>query len=150
MKQSKYGYARVSTRCQREDRQLVALAKMGIPRERIYVDKQSGKDFERERYQALLARLRPNPTIYFLLKVSIASDETTAKYSSNGVFSPKRRKSTSLSSTCRYSIHDEEKISLEPLLATSCYRSSPSSLKMNALIFSYASAKVSTPLDSAE
>ena len=64
MKQSKYGYARVSTRCQREDRQLVALAKMGIPRERIYVDKQSGKDFERERYQALLARLRPNDILF--------------------------------------------------------------------------------------
>ena len=59
-----YGYARVSARHQHEDRQKLALLKLGIARENIYVDKQSGKDFQRARYRALIARLRPNDVIY--------------------------------------------------------------------------------------
>lgn len=52
-----YGYARVSTRDQNEDRQLLALGRAGIPPGRIYLDRQSGKDFHRPQYQRLLRRL---------------------------------------------------------------------------------------------
>ncbi len=48
-----YGYARVSTREQNEDRQLDALTKFGVPEQNIIIDKASGKDTEREGYQYL-------------------------------------------------------------------------------------------------
>ena len=53
-----YGYARVSTREQNEGRQVIALADFGLLQENIYVDKQSGKDFERTQYQQLMRRLK--------------------------------------------------------------------------------------------
>ena len=53
-----YGYARVSTMEQNEDRQLIALIESGVRRDRIYVDKQSGKDFDRPQYKALLRILK--------------------------------------------------------------------------------------------
>ena len=53
-----YGYARVSTRLQNEDRQLIALKEWGVPSKRIMVDKQSGKDFNRTNYQKLLKKLK--------------------------------------------------------------------------------------------
>ena len=53
-----YGYARVSTRLQSEDRQLIALKEFGVPSKRIMVDKQSGKDFNRTNYQKLLKKLK--------------------------------------------------------------------------------------------
>lgn len=52
-----YGYARISSRDQNERRQLIALQNFGIQRERIYVDRQSGKDFERDQYLRLLRKL---------------------------------------------------------------------------------------------
>lgn len=48
-----YGYARVSSREQNEDRQIEALKKFGVPSENIIVDKCSGKDTERDGYQYL-------------------------------------------------------------------------------------------------
>ena len=53
-----YGYARVSTRDQNEARQLVALKEFGVPDCCIFMDKQSGKDFNRPEYQALISRLK--------------------------------------------------------------------------------------------
>jgi len=44
-----YGYIRVSSMDQNEDRQLIAMNELGIPATQIYIDKQSGKDFERPR-----------------------------------------------------------------------------------------------------
>ncbi len=46
----KYGYARVSTRDQNEDRQIIALKEQGVPEKNIYLDKLSGKNFERPEY----------------------------------------------------------------------------------------------------
>ena len=46
-----YGYVRVSNREQHEDRQLISLMDKGVLKRNIYVDKQSGKDFERPKYQ---------------------------------------------------------------------------------------------------
>lgn len=59
-----YGYVRVSTREQNEDRQLIAMREYRIPRNNIYIDKQSGKDFERPKYQRLLKRLRKDDLLY--------------------------------------------------------------------------------------
>ena len=54
----KYGYARVSTTGQKEDRQLDELLKYGICQRDIYIDKQSGKDFKRPQYMRLYKRLK--------------------------------------------------------------------------------------------
>ena len=54
-----YGYIRVSSTDQHEDRQLLAMTERGIPQSRLYMDKQSGKDFARPRYRALMKKLRP-------------------------------------------------------------------------------------------
>ena len=58
-----YGYARVSTRMQHEDRQLVAMQDFGVPEGNIFLDKQSGKDFERMAYRRLLEKLKPGDTL---------------------------------------------------------------------------------------
>ena len=58
-----YGYARVSTRSQREDRQLAALQAFGVPPEHITVEKQSGKDFDRPLYQRLVRALEPGDVL---------------------------------------------------------------------------------------
>ena len=62
--QKVYGYARVSTKEQNEDRQLIALKEAGVPENMIYVDKQSGKDFERKQYKKLLRKLGPDTVLY--------------------------------------------------------------------------------------
>lgn len=59
--QKKYGYVRVSTKEQNEDRQVQAMLKNGILKERIFIDKQSGKDFNRAEYQTLKRILKDSP-----------------------------------------------------------------------------------------
>lgn len=59
MKKNVYGYVRVSTRDQNVERQLIALEKMGITRTAIFVDHQSGKDFQRPAYQRMIKKLKP-------------------------------------------------------------------------------------------
>ena len=59
-----YGYIRVSTISQREDRQWAALEEFDIPRENVFVDKQSGKDFQRPMYKKLLWKLKRNDLLY--------------------------------------------------------------------------------------
>ena len=59
-----YGYARVSTIGQNEDRQILALMEMGVPQNRIYLDKLSGKNFERPQYKRLLKKLDDNSVLY--------------------------------------------------------------------------------------
>ncbi len=54
----KYGYARVSTKEQHEDRQMAALSDFGVGEKNIYLDKLSGKDFERPQYKRLVKRLK--------------------------------------------------------------------------------------------
>jgi len=61
-----YGYVRVSSADQNEARQVAALRGKGIPKGRIYIDKRSGKDFERPAYQRLLKRLRPGDLLCVL------------------------------------------------------------------------------------
>ncbi len=59
-----YGYMRVSTREQNEDRQRIALLEMGVPQQNIYMDKQSGKDFERPQYKKLLRKLDSDTVLF--------------------------------------------------------------------------------------
>lgn len=59
-----YGYIRVSTREQNEDRQRIALRRAGVPDKNIYMDKQSGKDFDRPRYKVMVRRLRRDDLLY--------------------------------------------------------------------------------------
>ena len=59
-----YGYVRVSTRDQNEDRQLVALRELQVPKKNIFIDKQSGKDFDRPCYKKLLRRMKKDDLLY--------------------------------------------------------------------------------------
>ena len=59
-----YGYMRVSSKEQNEDRQRIALIEMGVPEKNIYMDKQSGKDFERKQYKKLLRKLDENSVLF--------------------------------------------------------------------------------------
>ena len=58
-----YGYIRVSTIAQRDDRQWLAMENFGIPKECIFVDKQSGKDFDRPAYTEMMAAIKPGDTV---------------------------------------------------------------------------------------
>lgn len=59
-----YGYVRVSTKEQNEDRQLIALREAGISDRNIYIDKQSGKDFDRPQYKKLLRKMKKYDLLY--------------------------------------------------------------------------------------
>lgn len=59
MKSTTYGYVRVSTKEQCEDRQTIALLAFPVPEWNIYMDKLSGRDFNRPQYQKLMKKLRP-------------------------------------------------------------------------------------------
>lgn len=58
-----YGYIRVSSRDQNEDRQVIAMREFGIAEKNLVIDKQSGKDFARPGYRRLLRKLKPNDTL---------------------------------------------------------------------------------------
>ena len=59
-----YGYVRVSTSEQNEDRQLIAMNTVQVPERNIYMDKQSGKDFKRPMYMRMLKRLKQDDVLY--------------------------------------------------------------------------------------
>ena len=61
-----YGYIRVSTHDQNEDRQRIAMQEAAVPAKYVYMDKQSGKDFNRPSYQKLLRKLREGDVLYIL------------------------------------------------------------------------------------
>ncbi len=63
MKGKTYGYIRVSSKDQNEDRQRIAMREFGIPDESVFMDKQSGKDFERPEYKRLMRKIKPDDTL---------------------------------------------------------------------------------------
>ena len=63
---SVYGYIRVSSKDQKEDRQQIALKEVGVELQNIYLDKQSGKDFNRPMYQKMLRKLKKGDVLYIL------------------------------------------------------------------------------------
>ena len=63
---TEYGYVRVSSLEQNEERQLIELRKQGVKEQNIFIDKQSGKDFERPKYKELKGKLKENDVLYAL------------------------------------------------------------------------------------
>lgn len=63
MKEKMYGYIRVSTKEQNEDRQRIALLEFGVPEGNIFIDKQSGKDFNRPAYNELMKILQKDDVL---------------------------------------------------------------------------------------
>ena len=63
MNQNIYGYIRVSSKDQNEDR-LIAMREIGVPEKSIYMDKQSGKDFERPQYKKQVKKLKRDDLLY--------------------------------------------------------------------------------------
>ena len=61
-----YGYVRVSSTDQNEGRQILAMQENGVPEKNIFIDKQSGKDFERPQYKKMLKKLRAGDLLYIL------------------------------------------------------------------------------------
>ena len=59
-----YGYVRVSSKDQNEDRQMIAMEEMGVPKDNIYMDKLSGKDFNRPEYKKLIRKIKENDIIF--------------------------------------------------------------------------------------
>lgn len=66
MENEVYGYVRVSSTDQNEDRQMIAMSETGMPKNNIFMDKMSGKNFERPQYQKLLKKLKPGDLLYVL------------------------------------------------------------------------------------
>lgn len=66
MENTVYGYVRVSSTEQNEDRQMIALSEAGVPKKNIYMDKMSGKDFKRPQYQKMLKKLKSGDLLYIL------------------------------------------------------------------------------------
>ena len=64
MRGNVYGYARVSSKDQNGDRQLIALNEIGVEGKNIYLDKQSGKDFDRPQYKRMLRKLKKDDLLY--------------------------------------------------------------------------------------
>lgn len=61
---NKYGYIRVSSKDQNVDRQVVALLEVGIKQKNLFIDRQSGKDFDRKEYKKLVKKLRAKDELY--------------------------------------------------------------------------------------
>ncbi len=59
-----YGYVRVSSKDQNEDRQMIAMSEMGVPVENVFIDKQSGKDFNRPQYKRLVRLLKEDDILF--------------------------------------------------------------------------------------
>lgn len=61
-----FGYVRVSSTDQNEDRQMIALRQVGVPDENMYMDKMSGKDFDRPQYKKMVKRMKQSDLLYVL------------------------------------------------------------------------------------
>ena len=77
-----YGYVRVSTKEQNEDRQMIAMREFGVADNNIVLDKQSGKNFERPGYRRLVRKLKAGDTL--VIKASTVWDAIMRKSKSSG------------------------------------------------------------------
>ena len=84
-----YGYIRVSTREQNEDRQRIAMQEIAVPEQNIYMDKQSGKNFERPNYKKLTRRIKKDDILY--IKSIDRLGRNLRKFWNNGESLPKRK-----------------------------------------------------------
>ena len=76
-----YGYVRVSSMDQNEDRQVNALRDVAVPEKNIYMDKQSGKNFERPGYKRMLMSLKEGDLLYILSIDRLGRNPETVAYS---------------------------------------------------------------------
>ncbi len=97
---SVYGYIRVSSKDQKENRQQIALKEVGVNLQNIYVDKQSGKDFNRPKYKKMLRKLKKDGRCS-ISRASTVLDATMKKFYSNGGFSRKKKALTLWCWICR-------------------------------------------------
>ena len=89
MEQVFYGYCRVSSVSQNEARQLIAMAEAEVPANNIYVDKQSGKDFNRPQYKRLLRKMKIR---FFIFNLLIVWGGTIRRFRNSGGLSQKRER----------------------------------------------------------
>jgi len=66
MMASVYGYIRVSSQDQNEDRQIIAMQEKLVPKGNIFMDKQSGKDFDRPQYKKMIRKIQSGDLLYVL------------------------------------------------------------------------------------
>ena len=102
-----FGYVRVSSVDQNEDRQIEAMYQAGVKSRDIYMDKQSGKDFLRPGYLKMLKKMKQGDLLFIM---SIGWDVIIRKCRNNGEYLQKRRGSTYVLSICRCWTRAEEKI----------------------------------------
>ena len=96
---SVYGYIRVSSKDQKEDRQQFALKEVGVNLQNIYVDKQSDKDFNRPQYKKMLRKLKKDDLLY--IKSIDRLGRNYEEIFSNGGFSRKKKALTLWCWICR-------------------------------------------------
>ena len=94
-----YGYVRVSSTDQNEDLQMIALREVPVPEKNIFMDKQSGKDFERPHYKKLVRKLKAGDLLYILSIDRLGV--IMRKSRSNGVYLPKKSALISAFWICR-------------------------------------------------
>ena len=111
IEQKIYGYIRVSTREQNENRQVIALREVGVPERNVYIDKQSGKDFERPQYKKLLRKIKKDDLLYI---------KSIDRLGRNYAFSQRKKALTLWFWICRFWIHGEARIYWELSSATLC------------------------------
>lgn len=100
MKRNIYGYVRVSSKDQCEDRQLLALKEFGVVERNIYTDKISGKNFNRPQYHRLMKKLKQGMSLLFYLLIDL--EEIMMKYRINGELLQKKNRLILLSWICHY------------------------------------------------
>ena len=98
MENTTYGYVRVSAKDQNEARQIIAMEGFGIDKKHIFLDKQSGKDFNRPQYQKLMRKLKK--AIPLCSRASTGWDAIIMKSSNNGESSQKTGRLRSLCWIC--------------------------------------------------
>lgn len=98
----KLAYGRVSAKDQTPERQLVKFRELGVEERFIFVDKQSGKDFERPRYQAMREMIREGDLVYLDALDRLGAITTVS--SANGSTSPGKLTQTLFVSTMKHSL----------------------------------------------
>ena len=132
MKGNVFGYIRVSSTDQNEDRQRIAMQKKGIEAKNLYIDKQSGKDFQRPRYRQMVRRLKPGDLLYVLSIDRLGRNYE--KYKTSGAYSPRKRVWIYALSICLCWIPEGGKTLWVRLLRILSCRSSPLWHKMSGKI----------------
>ena len=118
IEQKIYRYIRVSTIEQNEDHQVIALRKVGVPERNVYIDKQSGKDFERPQYKKLLRKMEKDDLLY--IKNIDRLGRNYAEILGQWRFPTRKKALTFWCWICRFWIHGEVRIYWELSSVTLC------------------------------